>query len=347
MDGAAGATAGLPDGPVVVEAPPIGVASIPAPTDFDRPPAPVPSAPVPSESPPPTLAGAPPAPSEPVMSEPVTGEVRTGLSGVQGVGHEESGFSAAVWAKLGCYVYLLVDPRTGRPFYVGQGRKDRCFRHVKAAREPVGQSGGDRHDPVLERIREVESGDRAVRIDILRHGLSRDEALLVEAATHEALGLSGAPTLESQRRTALEVNALLTKRAKVKRAHQLVLLRVGGTGTDASYEAVRHEWRIGRRWTDVDYPRSPRWAAIVAGDLVVGVYRIERWEPAPGGRPGAGPPSGAGGSRPLDRFSFVGSPDPELEKRYVGKSVEPYLGTGPRNPVTYVWCGPHWVNTPA
>jgi len=252
-----------------------------------------------------------------------------------------------VWSKLGSYVYLLVDPRTGRPFYVGQGRKDRCFRLVQLARESTGLPVPPGEDPVLERIRQVESGDRAVRIDILRHGLSPEEALLVEAAAHEALGLHGAPTLERQRRSATEINALLTKRAKIKRAHQLVLLRVGGVGADASYERVRHEWRVGRRWTDLDSPRAPRWAATVAGEVVAGVYRIERWEPAPAAPGRDGPAVDAGGSRAPDRFSFVGSPDPELEKRYVGKSVEPYLGAGPGNPVTYVWCGPHWVNTPA
>ena len=38
------------------------------------------------------------------------------------------------------------------------------------------------------------------------------------------------------------------------------------------------------------------------------------------------------GSRPPDRFSFVGSPDPELERRYVGRSVAAYLGAGPAEP---------------
>jgi len=69
---------------------------------------------------------------------------------------------------------------------------------------------------VLERIRQVESGDRAVRIDILRHGLSPEEALLVEAATHEAWGSTVLPprTPAPQRQ---RVNALLAKRAKIKR----------------------------------------------------------------------------------------------------------------------------------
>jgi len=49
----------------------------------------------------------------------------------------------------------------------------------------------------------------------------------------------------------------------------------------------------------------------------------------------------------FDRFSFAGAPDPELEDRYTGKSVAAYQGAGSRSPVTYVWCGPHWVNSPA
>ena len=317
MDTATAVPAEPPDEPPVADVPPIGVASIPAPTD--RPPAPVPSAPGPAAS----VATAPPLPTD-----------HTGPPGAL-VDDGDAGFSPDVSAKLRSYVYLLVDPRTGRPFYVGRGRNDRCFRHVRAAR--AGAEGQAKY-PMLERIREIESGRRTVRIDILRHGLSPDEALLVEAATHDALGLPGCPELGRQRRSAVEVGSFLAKRAKIKRAHQLVLLRVGATGADTSYERVRHGWRIGRRWTDPDSPRAPRWAAVVAGDVIAGVYRIDGWRHA-------GPGRGGDGSRPPDRFSFVGSPEPELERRYVGRSVAAYGTAGARGPVTYVWCGPHWINT--
>jgi hypothetical protein len=245
-----------------------------------------------------------------------------------------SGFAPGVSVKLQSYVYLLVDPRTGRAFCVGRGRDDRCFRHVRAAR--AGSDGGPRaaadEQPnylMLERIREIEACGREVRIDILRYGLSPDEALLAEAVAHDALGLPAAPKLGSQRQSAVEVGSLLAKRAKFKRAHQVVLLRVGGMGTDSTYEVARHGWRIGRNWTDLDSVRSPQWAVIVVGNLVTAVHRIDRWEL-----------SGA------QRYSFAGPRDPELEKRYGGKSVAAYLGTGPPSPITYVWCGPHWVNTP-
>jgi hypothetical protein len=289
-----------------------------------------------------------------------------------------------VAAKLGWYVYLMTDPGSGQPFYVGRGRGDRCFRHLRAARvgdggepgkdpgdeAPAGDGGSgedpraDGHEPpadvfpLLERIREVEARHGPVRLEILRHRLSADEARLVQAAVADTLGLHQELKLAGQRRAASELGASLAKRAKFKREHQVVLLRIGGRGADMRYETVRHDWRIGRRWIDPRGSRSPRWAVIVAGELIVAVYRIERWEPTP--LPGPPGPSGAAAAtftaRSTYRHSFIGSEDAELEGRYVGRSVASYLGTGPglgpvrgggvgaQNQVTYVWCGPHWVN---
>jgi len=251
-------------------------------------------------------------------------------------------FPPGVAAKLGDYVYLLVDARTGRPFHVARGRGDRCFRHVEAARVTVDHgtavatdSAGAIRFAALDRIRDAESDGRPVRIDVLRHGLTTAEADLVVAAVDDVLALGLATRLGSQRTPAVELGASLAKRAKIKRAHQVVLLRVGAHGTDVDYAGARHGWRIGRRWVDPASVRSPRWAVVVAGDLVAAVYRIERWEPTPG--------SGAAGA--VERWSFSGERDVELESRYAGRSVAAYLGAGPPSQVTYVWCGPHWVNT--
>jgi hypothetical protein len=243
-------------------------------------------------------------------------------------------FPPGVADKLGCYVYLLVDPRSGRPFFVGRGRGDRCHRHVEAARS------GDRSSkyPLLDRIREVEADGRSVRVEILRHGLTPAEADLVEASVADALGLLHATRLDSQRRPAVEVGAALAKKARFKRDHQVVLLRVDPSGVTTAYPSVRHGWAIGRSWTDTDSRRSPLWAVVVAGDVIDAVYRIDSWEPSPappGARPGAVP----------ERFSFVGTPAPELDARYAGRSVRAYLDTGNPGDVTYVGCGPAWVDT--
>jgi hypothetical protein len=243
-------------------------------------------------------------------------------------------FPPGVAARLGTYVYLLVDPRSGRPFFVGSGRRDRCHRHVSAARIGAPPDSKASKYPFLERIREAEADGRTVRVEILRHGLTPAEAELVETSVAEALGLEHATGLDFQRGPAVDVGAGLARRAKFKRNHQVVVLRAGPHGTPAAYETVRHGWRIGRRWVDTTSARSPRWAVVVAGDLVDAVYRIDRWEPSP-------PSPGSG----VDRFSFVGTADTELNDRYVGRSVSAYVGRGTPSAVTYVWCGPHWVNT--
>ena len=113
-----------------------------------------------------------------------------------------------------------------------------------------------------------------------------------------------------------------------------MLLRVVPHGTDTGYATARHGWRIGRRWVDTVSVRSPRWAVLVSGDLVDSAYRIDGWALSPG--------SGTGGA---DRWSFAGERDADLEARYAGRSVAAYLGSGTPSQVTYVWCGPHWVNT--
>jgi hypothetical protein len=68
--------------------------------------------------------------------------------GEMDVGETES-FPAGVAAKLKTYVYRLIDPRNGETFYIGKGRGDRMFSHIRA------QVQGDELDNKLKRIREI------------------------------------------------------------------------------------------------------------------------------------------------------------------------------------------------
>lgn len=93
-----------------------------------------------------------------------------------------------VEANLGYYVYLLIDPRNGRIFYVGKGVDGRCFSHVREARTTSRDSKGDYEK--LATIRAIEESSHHVRIEVLRHGLTEDEAFHLEAAAMDLLGLS-------------------------------------------------------------------------------------------------------------------------------------------------------------
>lgn len=60
-------------------------------------------------------------------------------------------FPEEVVSHLGAYVYRLIDPRNGETFYVGKGRGNRIFAHIRA--EPGLE--GDEIDNKLKRIRDI------------------------------------------------------------------------------------------------------------------------------------------------------------------------------------------------
>lgn len=374
MDTAAADAEGAPERPGVARPPSIGVRSIPARPGPARPPRSVPSVPLPDPAAaalapdaafaPDAATPAPTRPAPPGIRAPgssdtapehraATGPADQAVGGPVAVGPFDMAFPPGVAAKLGWYVYLLVEPDSGRPFFVGRGRGDRCFDHVRAARVGPSSTGQDRRAkkfPALDRIRRIEQArSRPVGVEILRYGMSADEARLVAAATADVLGLPSSPDGEggSRRHAAAELGVRLAKGAKFKRDHPVVLLQVGPEVPDTDYGTVRHGWRIGRRWTDPGAARSPRWAVIVAGELVVGVYRIDGWEPTPvHGRPGrpdpgrpdrpdrpdrrAGAEPGAT-VRSTYRHSFIGERDEQMEDRYLGRSVAAYLGPRARS----------------
>jgi hypothetical protein len=83
--------------------------------------------------------------------------------------------------KLGHYVYMLLDPRDGRPFYVGKGIDGRCLDHFEEKSE--GQK--------VAKINEIKAAGLEPHVEIIRHGLGSDqEAFAVEAAVIDVLGIS-------------------------------------------------------------------------------------------------------------------------------------------------------------
>src|ERR1700676_2058142 len=136
MDTASAASEGNPEVTAVGGPPSVGVPRIPVQSGARRPPAQVPSVDVPAPGPGPESAVGRSVGME-TDRDPVTGVVGAdggdGESGPApkattgaGLGPFASAFPPGAASKLGWYVYLLVDPRSGRPFYVGRGRGDRC-----------------------------------------------------------------------------------------------------------------------------------------------------------------------------------------------------------------------------
>lgn len=238
---------------------------------------------------------------------------------------------------LGEYVYLLTDPRNGgRVFYVGKGSGSRCFSHVNEARCTEKDSKGDYEK--LAVIREVEASGHEVGIEILRHGLTTDEAFIVEAAAMDLLGFSdltnrvvGKGTRWRGRMSADDINAQYgATPLDFDPSHRVILIRIPrvfskGMDADLLYEATRKWWKVGERRPKAEF------AMAVHGGVVRAVYRIDRWV-----RPRADDievdPKREG------RWAFEGHIDEAMESIYKFADVTQHLALGAQNPIRYVNC---------
>ncbi|SEQ04498.1 GIY-YIG nuclease family protein [Arthrobacter sp. OV608] len=89
---------------------------------------------------------------------------------------------------LGNYVYLLIDPRTGNPFYVGKGTRTRVLDHgleADALTAPTEEPQGE-HSRKITAIHGIRQDGLEPEIWILRHGMG-SEYTQVEAAAIDLL----------------------------------------------------------------------------------------------------------------------------------------------------------------
>ena len=93
-----------------------------------------------------------------------------------------------VGAELGRYVYMLVDPRCGLPFYVGKGEGSRFADHGLEAEFPQDADAPQDQSRKIECIKQIREAGLEPKIWILRYGMnSVNEYTAVEAAAIDLL----------------------------------------------------------------------------------------------------------------------------------------------------------------
>ena len=99
--------------------------------------------------------------------------------------HPVECFPPGVAEKLKYYVYRLIDPRNGETFYVGKGKGNRVFAHVRDELKML-DDDEDAIELKLKRIREIRGAGFEVAHVIHRHGMDAKTAFEVEAALIDA-----------------------------------------------------------------------------------------------------------------------------------------------------------------
>jgi hypothetical protein len=241
--------------------------------------------------------------------------------------HEIESFPPEVAIKLKTYVYRLIDPRNGETFYVGKGRGDRVFSHIRAEIETDDPSNK------LKRIREIRLSGFDVAHVIHRHGMDDETAFEVEAALIDAYsGLTNiAGGVGSNDYGAMHAKEIVTRycaETAVFTQHKALLINVNRTATETSlYEATRFAWKI-------DKAKAEQAEVVLATfqGLIVDAFIPRRWLKASSSNfPGREDIPG--------RFGFEGDPVPaDIRNLYVGKRVpDEYRKHGAAYPIKYTW----------
>lgn len=238
-------------------------------------------------------------------------------------------FSKFVADKLEYYVYRLIDPRNGETFYVGKGRGNRIFEHVKG--ELV--AGDDELSEKLKRIRQIRKDRFEVAHVIHRHGMTEEQALEVEAALIDAY-----PEVTNQiggrasdERGLMHANQAI-ERYEAEEAvftHKAIVINVNRTVAEREsvYAAVRYAWKVD--------PKKARAADIVLAveqGLIIGAFIADKWLAAtPENFPETTEPR-------LGRWGFVGKEAPkEIADQYLGHRLPDNMRKrGAANPIRYV-----------
>lgn len=243
--------------------------------------------------------------------------------------------------RLGYYVYLYVDPRTDKVFYVGKGQGARVLSHLSARRE----------SEKTRILAELAAAGLRPRLEILAHALPTEEtALRIEAAVIDLLGLDNLANLVSGWRS-IQLGRMLLEdlifyyAAKpVEITEPVLLIRVNrlyrhGMSAAELYDATRSCWKLGVRRENVKY------AFAVFEGVVREVYEVEAWHPGQSTPDESGvhgrrkPPATSHTGKGPARWEFTGKVAPEpIRSRYHGASVAAYFPKGSQSPVKYVNC---------
>ncbi len=201
-------------------------------------------------------------------------------------------FSPEVIEKLGYYVYRLIDPRNGQTFYVGKGKGNRVFAHVKGALKNYnGQDYTEADEDDISAkysvIREIHNAGLEVIHLIQRYGMKENEAFEVEAALidcymnltniqsghYSERGVTNAYTLEHTLSVKPYVEPKDIKYMIIKTSWDRVNFLSTTSSVDPVYLATRYCWKIDKSRAD----KYPYVLGVIDG-IVEGVYRVDYWQ---------------------------------------------------------------------
>ena len=228
-------------------------------------------------------------------------------------------FSANTIKSLKYYVYGLKYPNSENDyFYIGKGLGNRVFSHVQ---QKIKKGIKDPKFDIINSLRNIGGPE----IDIIRHGLNENEALLLEAALIDVFGVNQ-----------------ITNKVKGIDSNKFGIMSI--KNIEANYKGkdfnldisavcfkINREWHkdineenlyniIRGNWT-LNLNRAKYGIGVHKG-VIRGIYKICNWE--------QGRPNNRGGYR----YQFNGYKEDKM-KQYIGYSLLNHPGYAVRGPLFY------------
>ena len=234
-------------------------------------------------------------------------------------------FSPEVCKVIKSYVYRLVDPRNGQTFYVGKGKRNRVFDHVKNAKSSNDSSNSLKY----ERIKTILASNLPVIYIIQKYGLSDEEAKIVESTLIDAYCLDQLTNIKKGfgaddcpiNAIELQANYSREEFEITKNTPKFILIKVKeywlGERNNDLYATVRSAWKL-----NVNKAKEYPYVLGVVNGIVKGVYKAKQWNQAPGEK---------------GRIEFTGTEAPnEIKELFMEKRIpEKFRRKGNANPALY------------
>lgn len=182
-------------------------------------------------------------------------------------------FPIEVIEKMKYYVYRLIDPRNGETFYVGKGKGNRVFNHVRC----LDSEKLDKLNDKLQTIYEIKSSGLEVIHVIHRHGMSQEQAFEVEAALIDAYpGVTNIVAgMGSNEFGTMNVVEIINKYSAVEAEfiHNIIMITINKSASERSvYNATRSAWKLNKLKAE----RAEYVLAIKQG-IIVEVFEPREW----------------------------------------------------------------------
>jgi len=239
-------------------------------------------------------------------------------------------FTPEVIDEIKYYVYKLIDPRDGNIFYVGKGKGNRVFDHLKASLDFKGEE--DEQTEKIGTIRSIlNAGLEPIHI-IHRHGIEDEKtAFEVEAALIDSVpGLSNVVSGHGSNDRGPSNAKLIQEMYSVEQlsddeiTEKMIIIKVKQSSIDSQYgdiyEATRKHWKISISGKAV----RCEYAISSVNGLIKEIYNVENWVES---------------DLIEGRYMFNGTIAPqEIRDRYIGKRIPPkFMRKGLASPTLYTF----------